>query len=257
MYMSNRRNDLKISTMLRKTAKRIAGEEVGFTILELMIVMVVSLIMLAGMVALLEAGFKTFSSGSNLQSVTDASRRVLPAIDREIKSILRINDQECIDNYKVASPDGVWNGVWNGMSFYSNVGNNSLGATTATTGTFAYTNAEKVELYLDNNHNLMQKTTYPAALTPPAPVNPATATLCSYVTDFKVYYFQPGVVSGSETPPSGTAPETPPSNWYKGTALNSGAGSVKVVITIQKGTGTKAITRTYEQTTFLRVLTRS
>ena len=239
---------MKISRLIRKATKRIAGEEVGFTILELMIVMIISLIMLAGMVGLLLMGFQTFTSGSNLQSVTDASRRVLPAIDREIKSILRINDQECIDNYKVASPDGVWNGVWNGMSFYSNVGNNSLGATTATTGTFAYTNAEKVELYLDNNHNLMQKTTYPAALTPPAPVNPATATLCSYVTDFKVYYFQPGVVSGSETPPS---------NRYTGTALNSGAGSVKVVITIQKGTGTKAITRTYEQTTFLRVLTRS
>jgi hypothetical protein len=191
------------------------------------------------MVGLLLMGFQTFTSGSNLQSVTDASRRVLPAIDREIKSILHINDQECIDNYKVASPDGVWKGDWNGMSFYSNVGNNSLGATTATTGTFAYTNAEKVELYLDNNHNLMQKTTYPAALTPPAPVNPATATLCSYVTDFKVYYFQPG------------------GNRLPGTALNSGAGSVKVVITIQKGTGTKAITRTYEQTTFLRVLTRS
>jgi len=246
---------VEISRLIRKATKRIAGEEVGFTILELMIVMIISLIMLAGMVGLLLMGFQTFTSGSNLQSVTDASRRVLPAIDREIKSILRINDQECIDNYKVASPDG----VWNGMSFYSNVGNNSLGATTATTGTFAYTNAEKVELYLDNNHNLMQKTTYPAALTPPAPVNPATATLCSYVTDFKVYYFQPGVVSIADPVVPGvvSGSETPPSNRYTGTALNSGAGSVKVVITIQKGTGTKAITRTYEQTTFLRVLTRS
>ena len=223
---------MNIRKLLGKTKQKIAGEEVGFTLVELLIVMVISTIMLAGMVGLLVMGFQSFTQGHDLQSVTDASRRVLPAMNRQIASLLHINnDDECVASYQVTPPP---DGVWDGMSFYSNVKNNLLGATVE-----SYNNAEKVEFYLDANHNLIQRTTPPG-------VSPTvtTATLCSYVTSFRVYYFSPGIVPGTGTPPT---------NCLTGTNLNSGAGSVKIVVTIQKGT----ISRTFEQTTFLRVLQRS
>src|SRR5450759_2980279 len=80
----------------------------GFTIVELLIVMIISLIMLIGMVGLLSMGFQAFSDGRTLQAITDASRRALPAMDRQIKSLLHINDDECVASYKIASDDGVW-----------------------------------------------------------------------------------------------------------------------------------------------------
>jgi prepilin-type N-terminal cleavage/methylation domain-containing protein len=216
---------------MKKLIRKVKTEK-GFTLVELLIVMIISLIMLAGMVGLVIMGFNSFTNGRNLASVTDSSRRALPAIDREIKSLLHINDADCATPvYKVTAPP---EGVYQGTSFYSNIANNNLGATSVAG---SYVNAEKVEFYLDTNGNLIQKTTPPSG-------SSTTATLCSYVDSFRVYYFAPGVV-----------PETgsPPSNRLTGANLNVGAGSVKIVITIKKGT----ITRTFEQTSFLRVLQRS
>jgi len=218
--------------MLRKTAKRIAGEE-GFTLLELFIVMIVSLIMLAGMVGLIAMGFQTFTGGRNLQSVTDASRRALPAIDREMKGLLHINDDECQALYMV-NPS-TQDGIWNGISFYSDIENVTPTATVSN-----YLITEKVKIYYDaNTHTLMQKVTQPGG------VEPSTGTtICSYVTSLRFYYFPVGTAPGNETPPA---------NRYQGTSLNNMAGSIEVVITMQNGT----ITRTFQQTTFLRVLQRS
>ena len=203
----------------------------GFTIVELLIVMIVSSIMLIGMVGLLSMGFQAFSDGRTLQAITDASRRALPAMDRQMKSLLHINDDECVASYKVSTP----NGVWNGISFYSDIDNDN-----ATASVENYTVAEKIEFYLDTNHNLVQRTTQPG--TPPV-VGPPT-TLCSYVESFMIYYFSPGTSPGNGSPPG---------NRYQGTDLNSGVGSIKIVIQMKNG----KMTRTFEQTTFLRVLERT
>lgn len=227
---------MKINRMLQKTKEKIAGNEKGFTLVELMIVMIISLIMLAGMVGLLLMGFQTFTSGRNLQSVTDASRRALPAIDREMKGLLHINDDECQALYMV-NPS-TQDGIWNGISFYSDIDNDDATATVSN-----YLVTEKVKIYYDaNTHTLMQKVTQPGG------VEPTGTTICSYVNSVRFYYF-----------PAGTAPgkvvrlDEAPANRYQGTSLNNMAGSIKVVVTMQNGT----ITRTFEQTTFLRVLQRS
>lgn len=218
---------MRISKLLRETKEKIAGGEVGFTLVELLVVMIIGTIMLAGMVGLIAMGFQSFTQGHDLESITDASRRVLPAMDRQIKPLLHINDSKCA-SYLVSS------GVWNGISFYSNISND----TNATVDT--YSDAEKVVFYLDaTKHAIMQQTTPGGSATPGA-----ATTLCSYVTSFRIYYFAPGIVPGSETPPA---------NRYTGTNLNASAGSVEIVIQLQQG----AVSRTFEQTTFLRVLKRS
>src|SRR5450759_5389354 len=225
----------------------------GFTIVELLIVMIVSSIMLIGMVGLLSMGFQAFSDGRTLQAITDASRRALPAMDRQMKSLLHINDAECVASYKVSTPEGTPEGVWNGISFYSDIDNDN-----ATASVENYTVAEKIEFYLDTNHNLVQRTTQPG--TPPV-VGPPT-TLCSYVESFRIYYFSPGISPGNGSPLevvelalSEREKESlrAPGNRYQRTDLNSGVGSIKIVIQMKNG----KMTRTFEQTTFLRICDRS
>jgi type II secretory pathway pseudopilin PulG len=208
--------------------KRIRTDEQGFLLVELLIVMVVSLIMLAGMVGLISMGFQSFSSSKNLQALADASRRVLPAMDRQMKPLLHINDDECVANYKVVSPAG----VWDGMSFYADVDNDNAGSDVEN-----YTAAEKIEFYKSGD-KLMQRTTEPGvggAVT--------STSLCSYVDTVRFYYFPAGIAPGNDSPPA---------NRYQGDSPNGNAGSIKVVIELKKGN----MTKTYEQNTFLRVLER-
>lgn len=228
-----------MSNLIRKTRKVITEEE-GFTLVELLIVMVISLIMLAGMVGLLAMGFQTFTDGRNLQALTDASRRALPAMDRQIKSLLHINDDECVASYKVGTTPA---GVWNGISFYSDIDNDNGYVSPSDTGANVvnYTNAEKIRIYYDaDKHALMQKTTQPGSTEEPL----IGTTICSYVESLRIYYFLPGIAPGDGTPPD---------NRYQGDTLNGGAGSIKIVITMKNG----KLTRTFEQTTFLRILERS
>ena len=218
--------------LINKVIHNLREGEKGFTLVELLIVMVISLIMLAGMTGLIAMGFQTFTSGRTLQAITDASRRALPAIDREMKGLLHINDDECQALYMV-NPS-TQDGTWNGISFYSDIDNDDVLANVSN-----YTITEKVKIYFDaNTHTLMQ------TITQPGGTEPTGTTICSYVESFRVYYF-----------PVGTAPGdgSPPANRYQRTSMNNMAGSIKVVITMQNG----KITRTFEQTTFLRVLQRS
>lgn len=215
-----------MAKLIRKTRKVVEGEQ-AFTLVELLIVMIVSLIMLAGMVGLLEMAFKSFSSGKKLQSLTDASRRVLPAMDRQMKSLLFIDDAYCVANYLEATPPGAWNGI----SFYSDIDNDDV------VDVDSYTNTEKIEFY-QNGDKLMQRTTEPGiggAVT--------TTSLCSYVESVRFYYFSVGISPGSDNPPA---------NRFTGDTLNDNAGSIKVVIVLKDGN----MTKTYEQSTFLRILDR-
>jgi prepilin-type N-terminal cleavage/methylation domain-containing protein len=213
-----------------RLSRKVLDNEKGFTLVELLIVMIVSLIMLAGMVGLLEMSFNAFSTGKRVQALADASRRVLPAMDRQMKGLLHINNAECVTNYKVAA------GVWKGISFYSDINNDNPTANVENyDGT---TGAEKVEFYQESD-KLMQKTTYPD----PAK-QPTITSLCSYVDSVRFYYFPVGVAPGNGSPPSG---------YYTGDTPNENAGSVKAVITLTK----EGMTKTYEQNTFFRILQRS
>ena len=217
-----------ISRLLRKTRKTLENEE-GFTLIELLIVSIVSLIMVAGMVGLIAMGFQSFATGKNLQSLSDAARRALPAMDRQMKSLLHINDAECVASYQEATPAGTWNGT----SFYADIDNDNTDATIDD-----YENAEKIEFYQDGDR-LMQRTTQPAS-----EGGAVTETsLCSHVDSVLFYYFSTGVAQGTVNPPA---------NRYQGESLNSVAGSIKVVLTLGEG----KLTRTYEQNTFLRILQR-
>jgi prepilin-type N-terminal cleavage/methylation domain-containing protein len=206
---------------------RLIRNEKGFTLVELLIVMILSLIMLAGMVGLVSMAFRNFNTSKSLQAMADASRRALPVMDRQMKGLLHINDTECVDNYKEDSPDGVWNGT----SFYADI-NNSDDADVEN-----YAETDKVEFYLDSDTNkLMQRTTDTDG-------NVVETSLCSYVESMRFYYFPPGVISDGENPPE---------RRHRGNNLNDSAGSIKIVLNLRNGD----MTRTYEQTTFLRILTR-
>lgn len=215
---------------MNKLMRKVKTEK-GFSLVELLIVSIVSLIMLAGMVGLVSMGFQSFTTGKYLQALSDASRRALPAMNRQMKCLLYINDSYCLTNYQVTPPP---DGVWNGISFYADIDNDNTAADIDN-----YENAEKIEFY-QSGDTLMQRTTEPVS----EGGGVTTTSLCSYVDSVRFYYFPIGVAQGTTNPPA---------NRYQGDDLNGNAGSIKVVITMTRG----KLTRTYEQTTFLRVLDRS
>lgn len=212
---------------MKMNVRKATEREEGFTLVELLIVMIVSLILLAGFVGLVTMGFEVFSSSKSTQAMSDASRRALPAMSRQMVSLLRIDDSQCVAQYKVGSQAGAWEGT----CFYADIDNDNSDADVDN-----YENAERVEFFRSGDR-LMQRTTEPGN------AGVTTTAICSYVESVRFYYFPAGVAPGNDSPPA---------NRYQGESLNDNAGSVKVVLVLRKG----GQTRTYEQNVFLRILQR-
>ena len=66
--------------------------ESGYTLLELMMVAILSLIMLAGMVTLVTGAFGIFASGRDLRAVTDSARQALSSMTSQLKGTAYLDD---------------------------------------------------------------------------------------------------------------------------------------------------------------------
>ncbi|MBN1288896.1 MAG: hypothetical protein JXA49_04585 [Actinobacteria bacterium] len=216
-----------INRGLRKTRKSIAGiagEEAGFTLVELSMVMLISVIMLAGMVAMITNAFDLFGTSKDLQAVTDSQRRVLGSMTRQIRNALFLVDAECDENT---------------LTFYSDIDNDQ--------GTAAdvdnYAQAEKVSFYLEDK-KVMMSVTEPDG-TPAVP-----ATIGSYVNSIKFYYFLAKELP--ELDPISPDPKSP-INSYAGTEKNEEVGMIRIVLRMQKGD----IQRSFYQDVALRILDRT
>lgn len=201
--------------------KKIRNGEKGFTMVELLIVMVVSVILIAGMVGLIEMAMGQLTRSRALTTVTDSARRALTSMDRQIKQALQFDDAQCSSSV---------------ISFWADVDADDPDADVE-----HYANAEKVRFYLGAGNKLINEITQPAADGGAVAYN----TLCSYVTAAGFYYFAQGVAPvynvGSGTYTNGIA-----ANY------NESTGMVKAVITFQRA----RINRKFEQDIFLRILDR-
>lgn len=203
----------------RKKAGLLSGSEQGFTLVELLMVMIVSLVIMAGMVGLIEMAYNQFNRAGALEAVTDASRRALSSIGRQLKSALRFDDANCDSTH---------------LAFWADIDSNNDDADVD-----LYTNAEYVRFY-QSGTSITQQTTEPAS------EGGATATiaLCQDVQSVSFSYFAKGV-KPIYSAPSYTNETT--SNY------NSAVGMIKARITFKKG----KVSRSFEQDTFLRILNRA
>jgi len=214
-----------MSRLLGKTrsALEVSKSWEAFTIVELTIVIILSVIMMAGMVALVSQSFTLFDRSKDLQALNDSSRRTLGSISRQLKGALRIDDSHTSQAM---------------LGFYADIDYDNP---TATSEPAHYQEAERVIFYRDANTNTVKQHTNEPGSPLTEPDAGTDPTLGNYCTALDFYYFAPGDV------PAGNPPFT---NDITGT--NESIGSVVVVMSLGKG----RVTRQYQQQIFLRVLTR-
>lgn len=201
--------------------------ESGFTIVELTMVVIISLIMMAGMVALLSSAFQVFNSSKDLESITDTSRRSLLAMSRIVREALHFTNSEC---------DG------NKLTFYADVRN----ASTNSVDVDSWSTADRVQLMQVGTAIRINITKSP---NPIFPTDASTQKLGSYLAStsgLQFFYFENG------NSPSGSDPFNP-DNAYNGSDINSDVGMIRIVLTLHKGN----TTRRFFQDVFLRILIRS
>jgi type II secretory pathway pseudopilin PulG len=207
--------------LIAKKLKRMRDGEQAFTMVELLIVMIISLVLIAGMVGLIEMGMNQLTRSRALEAVTDSSRRALASMDRQIKQALHFDDANC--NSTV-------------IAFWGDVDSDNTTADVTN-----YTDAEYVRFYLGAGNKLTEEITQPASEGGATTYN----TLCSYVTGVTFYYFTQGVLPVYNP---GTGLYT---NGLTST-YNDSTGMIKAVVQFQRA----KISRKFEQDIFLRVLNR-
>ncbi len=215
--------------------KQIAGlmkkvrheDESGFTIVELTMVVIISLIMMAGMVALLTSAFQVFNSSKDLETITDTSRRSLLAMSRMVREGLHFVNSECDVNT---------------LTFYADIDNDQPNTVDVDT----WSTTERVQL-TQVGTAIRINVTEPGDT--PGPTTDASPKLGSYLASangLKFFYFKKG------KSPTGSDPFNP-ENTYTESDLNSDVGMIRIVLTLHKGN----TTRRYFQDVFLRIILRS
>ena len=82
--------------LMKKVRNRLDGKtEEGFTIVELMMVVIISLVMMAGMVALVSSAVQLFRTSKDLGAVTDSARRSLASMARVLRLALHFDNSNC------------------------------------------------------------------------------------------------------------------------------------------------------------------
>jgi type II secretory pathway pseudopilin PulG len=201
---------------------RVKGES-GFTLVELLVVLVLSMIMLGAMIALGTMAFDLFKVNRNLQALNDTSRTMQSSMSRQIKETLHLDNAACDVNQ---------------LTFYADL----TGTCANTADVNNYTSAYKVRYYYDSGAKTVK-----VDLTPPGGSVETAKAIGSNVTALRFYYFLPN------TPPGPTEDQTSPTtSTYKGSDKNYDVGMIRIVFTLSKG----KTTRTYYQDVSLRTLGR-
>lgn len=207
--------------------------ERGFTLVELLIVMVISLIIMAGAIGLVDMAYRNFQAHRNLRAITDASRRSLSTMSRELMTALHI----------VNPPTGDPNQPSNGttIQFYGDIDGDNLSAAVDN-----YTVAEKVTWRLvasvPGTPGYIEQTVVHAVGDPDNPGSSdlvETAVLAQGITALRFKYYSGGVKATSELLPSKHN-------------LDASANLVRIELDMKQGN----VVRTVNQDVFLRVLDR-
>jgi prepilin-type N-terminal cleavage/methylation domain-containing protein len=207
----------------RAILRGLHGEsERGFTMVELLIVMIVSLVLMAGMVGLVDMGMGQLTKHRALAAVTDSGRRAVSSMARQLKMALWFDDAYCTSTK---------------ITFRADIDNDNGEAANVNVPE----NADKVKFELFGD-KVTQTTTGPVTEDPTQ--TPSNTSLGQYATNLSFYYFDKGVI-----------PHWDGSTYDNALAgnYNASAGMVKIVLRLSKA----QVTRTFEQDVFLRILVRS
>ncbi len=224
----------RTSSIMKKIRGAWSGEEGqrAFTLVELLVVLVISVIILGGMVGIVSSVMGLFNQSKDVQALNDSSRRATSSMSRQLRTALHFDNSNCtVDT----------------VTFWADIDNDqqSLPGSPSTTwaNVFNYTRTEKVQ-FLESNGTVAVNVTEPAV--DPDPQGTTTSTLGSYFTSLKFYYFQQNVVPGG-TP-------TNPTYDFDPTVLkvNDEVSMIRIVMTLKKG----KVQRTYYDDVFLRIVTR-
>jgi len=210
----------------------------GFTVIELLVVMILGLIILAGLVTILTSAFDVFRSSSDLEAITDSARRTLSSMSRQIKGAVYLDDTTDPGPPPVPTACNKYK-----FTFYSDIDSDNPAPKLESKEDYA-----TIGNYIDK----VQFTAMAGALVEkiwkPAGAGSTEANLGSYVKSVEFHYFMPGQVPIPRTPPN-----TGYENEYEGTEKNANVGMVRIVLTLQKG----KVSRTLTQDAFLRVIDRT
>jgi len=203
---------------------RLERDEQGFSLLELLIVLLIAVIMSAGMVGLLFAAFRDFNQQRSLQAMNDVARKTFSAMSRQTKDLIHLDNAssrttltfsgEITGDLTRTAPD---------------INNYGTGVVSIASFTRSSTNSEVME-----------------TITPPGGTANQQA-LGSYVSDLRFYYFVSNV-----QPPSSSSDATLAPVEYSGTDKNYNVGLIRMVLVLTRGT----LTRTYYNDVALRTVGR-
>lgn len=196
---------------------RMVVDESGFTLVELLTVVVISFILITGMAAIVISSMGMFTTNKDLESVKSAGTQAMSSLVRMIRSALNVDDESGMNQLV----------VWADID----------GDDEATASN--YQEAEKIRIYSEGNRLRMTVTETDGAST--------DSVLASYCTDLRFYYFLKGQKPASGDPYNPTGHF----NTEKG-ALNSQVGMIRVVANFSRG----EISRSYYQDIYLRVNNR-
>lgn len=231
----------RTSTVTRKIRAAWSGDEGrrGFTIVELLLALIISTIIMAGMVGLVASVFNVFRASNDLQALNDSSRRALSNMSRQLRDALHFGN---------VPPNNCTEST---LTFWADIDNDqkSLPGSSSTTWAdiYNYWLTEKVQFSKDAGFpKAVATVTQPPDDPNPTDPNPVTATLGSYVTSLKFYYFQANEVpTGSySTNPTGFDPTK--------STVNDNASMIRIVMSLQKG----KVHHSYYQDVFLRLVVR-
>lgn len=210
-------SDVAMSLWMGKL-KRIDSER-GFSLIELLLVILISSIMMGGVVGMFTMAFNHFDTHKSLQAVNDSSRRMLNTMSRQLRDALHFENLSCTAS---------------GIGFWADIDNDNPSATVSN-----YVNAEYIT-WTSSATSVVQGTTQQVG----DPENPGSSSALMSSANIgsgleptdglKFEYYRRGATSA-----------TPPTQLN----VNKDAGKIRISLKMKKGN----VSRTYYQDVYLRV----
>lgn len=198
--------------------------EDGFSLLELLIVLLIAVIMSAGMVGLLFAAFRDFNQQRSIQAMNDVSRKTFSVMSRQTKDLIHLDNASSR----------------NALTFSGEI-TGELSRTAPDINNYGSAVVSTISFSRSSPSSQVMET-----ITPPGG-NANQQALGSYVSDLRFYYFVSNV-----QPPSSSSEASLAGVEYSGTDKNYNVGLIRMVLVLTRGT----LTRTYYNDVALRTVGR-
>ena len=232
---AGRREVRKIAEGMRRRGGRRGARlssQRGFTLVELLMVVIISLILVAGLIGLVNMSVNMFDTNRNLQAITDTGRMVMSSIVRQLQGALMLG---------AGSPDCTRTKI----TFWADI----LGdypnpeSSDDALSPYYYANAPKIAFYLSGD-NVVQDMTKPETGSPTV-----STRIGSYVTALNFYYYPYASVPNWNASPNGIESDTRQIDvTAPSPKINKNTGLVAIELVMKKGT----VTRTFRQDVTIR-----